>query len=198
MTPPSGEEAIYTLCDPMGSVIAGNTAFAGVPTGFSDLMPDSPHEGVTGYKLFRGQLGDNDLVVGTSEGDTEHWRGSYFSVSAGPPPSCSPYFTVGLLGAAVLRYRAHSRIFAVSQTAHPTGNRELPGRFAVSARVDEIDVLSSEVNVALGRLEASVTALKQVTTDIAHDLKPDEVRNAVEAASKSCRHSPAPSTRYCE
>ncbi|BCH62768.1 hypothetical protein RvVAR0630_pl09100 (plasmid) [Agrobacterium vitis] len=37
--------------------------------------------------------------------------------------------------------------------------------------MDEIDVLSTEVNVALTRLESSVITLKQVTTDVAHDLK---------------------------
>ncbi len=108
-------------------------------------------------------------------------------------------FAVGLLGAAVLRYRARNRIFALSQAAHAIGHGELSRRLAVSPRMDEIDVLSGAVNVALGRLESSVSALKQVTTDIAHDLKtpigraflaldalnrehPDEVKSAVAAA----------------
>lgn len=192
-----GQETIYTLRDPTGRVLAGNAALAAVPAGFSDLLPDNHREGATGYKLFRGKLGDNDLVVGTSEGDTEQLA-RIVLLSFGWTTAI--VFAVGLLGAAVLRYRARSRIFALSQAAHAIGHGELSRRLAVSPRMDEIDVLSSEVNVALGRLEASVTALKQVTTDIAHDLKtpigraflalddalnrehPDEVKSAVAVA----------------
>jgi signal transduction histidine kinase len=189
-----GQETVYTLRDPKGKVLAGNAALGTVPDGFSDLMSQSQREGATGYKLFRGKLGDNDLVVGTSEGDTEQLA-RIVLLSFGWTTAI--VFAVGLLGAAVLRYRARNRIFALSQAAHAIGHGELSRRLAVSPRMDEIDVLSSEVNVALGRLEASVTALKQVTTDIAHDLKtpigraflalddalssehPDEVKSAV-------------------
>jgi signal transduction histidine kinase len=192
-----GQETIYTLQDPTGRVLAGNAALAAVPAGFSVLMPDNHREGATGYKLLRGKLGDNDLVVGTSEGDTEQLA-RIVLLSFGWTTAI--VFAVGLLGAAVLRYRARNRIFALSQAAHAIGHGELSRRLAVSPRMDEIDVLSSEVNVALGRLEASVTALKQVTTDIAHDLKtpigraflalddalnrdhPDEVKGAVAMA----------------
>jgi len=163
-----GEETIYTLRDAAGRVMAGNAALVGVRAGFSNQLPDTRHGGATGYKLFRGQLGDNDLIVGTSEGDTEQLA-RIVLLSFGWTTAI--VFAVGLLGAAVLRYRARNRIFALSQTAHAIGHGELSRRLTVSPRMDEIDVLSSEVNVALGRLEASVTALKQVTTDIAHDLK---------------------------
>lgn len=163
-----GQETLYTLLDAAGRVIAGNAAPGEAPPGFSDLPPDSRHGGSIGYKLFKGRLGDNDLVVGTSEGDTEQLA-RIVLLSFGWTTAI--VFAVGLLGAAVLRYRARNRIFALSQSAHAIGHGELSRRLAVSPRMDEIDVLSSEVNVALGRLESSVSALKQVTTDIAHDLK---------------------------
>ncbi|MQU73582.1 signal transduction histidine kinase [Sinorhizobium medicae] len=163
-----GQETIYTLQNGRGKVVAGNAALTNVPNGFSYLPPDSQHEGVTGYKLYKGQLGESDLIVGTSEGDTEQLA-RIVLLSFGWTTAI--VFAVGLLGAAVLRYRARNRIFALTQTAQAIGHGELSRRLPVSSRMDEIDVLSVEVNVALGRLEASVTALKQVTTDIAHDLK---------------------------
>lgn len=164
----SGQETIYTLRDVAGRVIAGNIPLENVPAGFSFLTPDSQHDRTTGYKLFRGRLGDNDLIVGTSEGDTEQLA-RIVLLSFGWTTAI--VFAVALLGAAMLRYRTGNRIYALSQAAHAIGHGELSRRLAVSQRMDEIDVLSSEVNVALGRLESSVTALKQVTTDIAHDLK---------------------------
>ncbi|MDX3930295.1 MAG: HAMP domain-containing protein, partial [Shinella sp.] len=78
---------------------------------------------------------------------------------------------VGMTGAAILAYRTRKRIFVLSRTAHEIGHGELSKRLPVSPRMDEIDVLSSEINVALARLELSVSTLKQVTTDVAHDLK---------------------------
>ncbi len=191
------QETIYALRDAEGRAIAGNAAFVDVPSGFSNLAPDGRREASTGYKLFKGRLGDNELIVGTSEDDTEQLA-RIVLLSFGWTTAI--VFAVGLLGATGLRYRARSRIFALSQAAHAIGHGELSRRLAVSPRMDEIDVLCSEVNVALGRLESSVAALKQVTTDIAHDLKtpigraflalddalgrddPEEVKNAVAAA----------------
>ncbi|KKX29441.1 ATP-binding protein [Rhizobium sp. LC145] len=191
------QETIYTLRNPDGDLLAGNAAIDGVPNGFSTLQPKDQHENATPYKLFRGRLGENDLVVGISYGDTDQLA-RIVLVSFGWTTAI--VFAVGIGGAAVLTYRMRRRIFTLSQTAHAIGHGELSRRLPVSSRMDEIDVLSSEVNVALTRLEASVTALKQVTTDIAHDLKTpigrtflvlddalqaetvDDVKNAVEVA----------------
>jgi len=163
-----GEGTIYTLRDAAGRVIAGNADLRRARDGFSDLPTDERGDGTTGYKLFRGRLADNDLVVGISEGDTDQLA-RIVLISFGWTTAI--VFALALGGGAVLRYRARARIFELSQTAHAIGHGELSRRLPVSPRMDEIDVLSSEVNVALARLEASVNALKQVTADIAHDLK---------------------------
>ncbi|WP_421405181.1 HAMP domain-containing protein [Agrobacterium fabrum] len=60
---------------------------------------------------------------------------------------------------------------SLAQIAHAIGHGELSRRLPVSSRMDEIDILSAEINVALARLQSSVAALKQVTIDVAHDLK---------------------------
>lgn len=164
----SGQETIYTLRDAAGGVVAGNADLPRGPDGFFDLPTGAREDGTAGYKIFRGRLGGNELAVGISEGDTEQLA-SIVLVSFGWTTAI--VFALALAGAAVLRYRARSRIFELSQTAHAIGHGELSRRLPVSPRMDEIDVLSSEVNVALARLEASVASLKQVTTDIAHDLK---------------------------
>jgi signal transduction histidine kinase len=191
------QETIYTLRKPGGDLIAGNAEIADVPKGFSTLPPWNQHENTSNYKLYRGNLDENDLVVGISYGDTDQFA-RIVLISFGWTTAI--VFSVGIGGAAVLAYRMRRRIFALSQTAHAIGHGELSRRLPVSSRMDEIDVLSSEVNVALARLEGSVTALKQVTTDIAHDLKTpigrtflvlddalqaetvEDVKNAVEVA----------------
>ncbi|WP_325262885.1 HAMP domain-containing sensor histidine kinase [uncultured Rhizobium sp.] len=163
-----GQETIYTLRNPAGSLIAGNTSLDGVPDGYSVLKPQDQHDNDTNYKLFRGQIGDSVLIVGISYGDTDQLA-RIVLMSFGWTTAI--VFAVGLGGAAVLSYRTRRRISVLSKTAHAIGHGELSKRLPVSARMDEIDVLSTQVNVALTRLETSVSALKQVTIDIAHDLK---------------------------
>lgn len=163
-----GQETIYMLWEPGGELLAGNAETADTPAGFSTLRPWDQHENSSNYKFFRGKLGENDLVVGISYGDTDQLA-RIVLISFGWTTAI--VFAIGIGGAAVLAYHMRRRISALSRTAHAIGHGELSRRLPVSPRMDEIDVLSSEVNVALARLEASVTALKQVTTDIAHDLK---------------------------
>ena len=163
-----GEETVYTLRDPSGSSIAGNAELVNVPPGLSVQPPDDLRATTSHYKLFRGSLGDYDLTVGISYGDTDHLSGIVMTSFGW---ATAMIVIVGMPGAAVLAYTTRKRIFALCRTAHEIGHGELSKRLPISTRMDDIDVLSTEVNVALARLEASVLAMKQVTTDVAHDLK---------------------------
>ena len=163
-----GEETVYTLRDPSGSSIAGNAELVNVPLGLSVQPPDELRATTSHYKLFRGSLGDYDLTVGISYGDTDHLSGIVMKSFGW---ATAMIVVVGIPGAAFLAYTTRRRIFALCRTAHEIGHGELSKRLPVSTRMDDIDVLSTEVNVALARLEASVLAMKQVTTDVAHDLK---------------------------
>ncbi|MBU0835490.1 MAG: ATPase [Alphaproteobacteria bacterium] len=163
-----GEETVYTLRDPSGSSIAGNAELVNVPLGLSVQPPDELRATTSHYKLFRGSLGDYDLTVGISYGDTDHLSGIVMKSFGW---ATAMIVVLGIPGAAFLAYTTRRRIFALCRTAHEIGHGELSKRLPVSTRMDDIDVLSTEVNVALARLEASVLAMKQVTTDVAHDLK---------------------------
>ena len=162
------QETIYVLRDAKGVIIAGNSSVGPVGDGFSNLEADSTVEGMTGYKLYQGKLDANKLLVGINEGNTNQLA-KIVLVSFGW--TTAVVFLVALSGGALLRYRARARIFALSETAHAIGHGELSRRLPISARMDEIDDLSRQVNIAVARLESSVIALKQVTTDISHDLK---------------------------
>ncbi len=163
-----GEETIYTLSTPSHIVLAGNAALINITPGSSsiDFLQEDGRE--ISYKLFKGKLGNNDLVVGISSGGSDALARIVLVSLAW---TTAIVFVIGLGGAAVLRYRTRRRITFLSQTAHAIGHGELSKRLPISARRDEIDVFSREINVALTRLEASVGVMKQVTTDIAHDLK---------------------------
>ncbi|MGO4839108.1 sensor histidine kinase, partial [Rhizobiaceae sp. 2RAB30] len=72
---------------------------------------------------------------------------------------------------ALLAFRTRRRIAGLSEKAKAVGAGELATRLPISRRRDDLDALAAEINVALAQLEASVNAMRQVTTDIAHDLK---------------------------
>jgi signal transduction histidine kinase len=84
-----------------------------------------------------------------------------------------------LMSAGVLR-----RVDAMSRSASEIVDRDLSQRLPVQGRDDEFDRLAQSVNVMLERIESQVHAMRQVSADIAHDLRTPltRLRNRIEAA----------------
>ncbi|WP_424813525.1 sensor histidine kinase [Roseococcus sp. YIM B11640] len=74
---------------------------------------------------------------------------------------------VGLIGAA----RMERRLAQASDAARDVMEGDLTRRLPLSGRDDEFDRLTETFNVLLGRIEALMVAQRQVTDDIAHDLR---------------------------
>jgi signal transduction histidine kinase len=164
----NGQETLYLLRGTNGEFLAGNFRVPSVPLGFSTFTGENEGGSSTNYRLYRGTLGENQLVVGVSYDDTNRLRGIAL-VSFGWATAI--VLGTGLGGGALLAFRTRRRIAILSETMKLVGAGQLQTRLPVSAREDDLDVLAVEVNVALEQLETSVAAMKQVTTDIAHDLK---------------------------
>jgi signal transduction histidine kinase len=64
-----------------------------------------------------------------------------------------------------------SRIDAMTETAHKIMAGDLAGRLPVAGTGDELDRLADNVNAMLERIEALMRGLKEVSDNIAHDLK---------------------------
>lgn len=163
-----GQETVYALSAGDGARLAGNIEAPSVQPGFSTLPPSSQPGMVSSYRLLRRNLGDFDLIVGVSYDDTDRLR-EIALVSFGWATSI--VLASGLGGGALLAFRTRRRIARLSEKAKAVGAGELATRLPVSRRQDDLDALAVEINVALAQLEASVNAMRQVTTDIAHDLK---------------------------
>ncbi|MCO6386672.1 HAMP domain-containing sensor histidine kinase [Aliihoeflea sp. 40Bstr573] len=163
-----GQETLYLLRGVQGEFIAGNFRVPAVPTGFSTFTAEVEGGSSTNYRLYRGGLGDQQLVVGVSYDDTNRLRWIAL-VSFGWATAI--VLGAGLGGGALLAFRTRRRIAVLSDTMKLVGEGHLGTRLPVSARQDDLDLLAVDVNSALEQLETSVAAMKQVTTDIAHDLK---------------------------
>jgi signal transduction histidine kinase len=161
-----GEETLYILRDRSGLVLAGNSDHVAASPGFSTLEATDQHQ--TNYRLYRQALGPNDLTVGISYDDTNRLRAITLTSFGW---ATAIVLVIGVGGGTVLALRTRRRIAHLSQVMQLVGAGELSRRLPISRTTDDIDALAGEVNVALAQLEASVDAMKQVTTDVAHDLK---------------------------
>jgi hypothetical protein len=95
---------------------------------------------------------------------------------------------LGLVGGFFVSRRVLSRIDAMTGTAQTIMAGDLSGRLPVAGTGDELDRLADNVNAMLERIEALMRGLKEVSDNIAHDLKTPltRLRNRCEQA---LRHS---------
>ena len=94
---------------------------------------------------------------------------------------------LGLLGGFFVSRRILSRIDAMTGTAQTIMAGDLSGRLPVAGTGDELDRLADNVNAMLERIEALMRGLKEVSDNIAHDLKTPltRLRNRCEQALRS-------------
>ncbi len=92
------------------------------------------------------------------------------------------------VGAGILISRSMlARIEAVTETSRKIMAGDLSRRIALSGSGDELDRLAESLNTMLARIEELLLALREVSDNIAHDLKTplNRLRNRAEAALRS-------------
>lgn len=96
---------------------------------------------------------------------------------------------LGLAGGFFITRRVLKRVDAMSATAQQIMTGDLSGRLPVAGTGDEFDRLAASLNAMLERIEALMRGLKEVSDNIAHDLKTPltRLRNRSEAALRSAK-----------
>jgi signal transduction histidine kinase len=94
---------------------------------------------------------------------------------------------LGLAGGLFVTRRVLRRVDAMTETSRTIMAGDLSGRLPVAGTGDEIDRLAENLNVMLERIEALMHGLKEVSDNIAHDLKTPltRLRNRCEHALRS-------------
>lgn len=92
-------------------------------------------------------------------------------------------FTLALLGGCLMGYSVLRRIDSVRQTAGEIMDGDLSQRMTVTKRNDEFDRLSIVVNSMLQKIEHLMQAMREVTDNLAHDLRNplNRLRNRLES-----------------
>jgi len=94
---------------------------------------------------------------------------------------------LGIGAGALIRRSMLARIEAVTVTSRKIMAGDLSRRIALSGAGDELDRLAESLNAMLARIEELLLALREVSDNIAHDLKTplNRLRNRAEAALRS-------------
>jgi signal transduction histidine kinase len=98
---------------------------------------------------------------------------------------------LGLAGGLFVTRRVLRRVDAMTETTRTIMAGDLGGRLPVAGTGDELDRLAENLNVMLERIEALMHGLKEVSDNIAHDLKTPltRLRNRTEQALRSAHQS---------
>ncbi|WP_296581242.1 ATP-binding protein [Xanthobacter sp.] len=96
---------------------------------------------------------------------------------------------LGLAGGVFVTRRVLKRIDSMTATAETIMAGNLSGRLALAGTEDEFDRLAHSLNAMLDRIEGLMVGLKEVSDNIAHDLKTPltRLRNRAEEALRTAR-----------
>ncbi len=189
--------SLYLVADKDGRRLAGNLTNVS-PDLWNSLGPVEfvyrrPAEGGTERRLafanvFRLPSGYR-LIVGR---DIEDRRDLARTIRRGMLLSLGLMALVGLGGGFWVSRRLLARIDAVSETSRTIMDGDLSGRLPVNGSGDELDRLSESLNLMLARIEQLMAGLREVSDNIAHDLKTplNRLRNRVEEALREPGNEP--------
>jgi heavy metal sensor kinase len=147
------------------STIALQRVAAGKPVLETFKMQGGEHHA----RVIYGMAGsDMVLQIGQSLREDEEILED-FSQDFGP--ALAVVFTLAILGGWLMARRAFSGVKKVTQTAIAISQGAMEKRVPLTGSGDEIDRLSQTFNHMLERIQSLITEMKQVTDNIAHDLK---------------------------
>jgi signal transduction histidine kinase len=160
----------YLLQDRSGKVLAGNlpatTAQIGVREwGGSATQKQTPFSAIRGRGV---NVAEGYLFVGSSTfqlHEMEEMVASSFLWGLGAAT------LLALASGAAMSMGLLRKIETVSQTSRDIVEGDLQRRVPVRGSGDEFDHLAHSLNAMLDRIQALMEGLRQVTTDIAHDLR---------------------------
>jgi signal transduction histidine kinase len=188
---------LVLLQGPDGSVVAGRLPVARPPLlrGYATLeaAPGRPAMRMLGAVLPNG----TNLIVATELAPVER---AATALAWAPPIVAAAAAIAALLLGFLSARRLESRLAGVGTAARAIMDGDLARRLPVSGRDDEFDRLVGTVNTLLGRIEALVAAQRQVTDDIAHDLRTplSRLRQRLEGALAAQRDPAADEATYAE
>jgi signal transduction histidine kinase len=184
--------SLYLLTAPAGTGLAGNVSSLGEGVlqnvGWTETIYRrlDDQDGVEHHALVRVyQLsGGFRLLVGR---DLEERQRLYNIINSTGRWSIAVVILLGLVGGFFVARRVLRRVDAMTETTRSIMAGNLAGRLPVSGSGDELDRLAVNLNAMLERIETLLKGFKEVSDNIAHDLKTPltRLRNRCEEALRT-------------
>lgn len=183
---------VYLLRAADGKVLAGSIPDMWFRPGWSSVPAEKLKLGTDyPYRIFAGDAGGYPIVVGLSDADLDYLA----EISLG----AFGWSAIGVLIAAVvggtfIATRVQARISEAETTLHRVARGDLSARLPVSPKGNDLDQIARAINHAVSRLEGLVEAMRQVSADIAHDLRTplNRLRIHIEAAAEASAQGRSP------
>src|SRR6202166_2973765 len=184
---------LYLVTTPSGEAVAGNVGSLApgvmATTGWSETryrrLDEQDEEDHRALVLVTELSGGFRLLIGR---DLEERRRLFGIVASAAQWSVLIVVVLGLGGGIFVARRVLRRIDAMTGTTQRIMAGDLSGRLPVGRSGDELDRLAGNLNAMLERIEALMMGLKEVSDNIAHELKTPLTRlrnRAEEALAKS-------------
>jgi len=186
--------SLYLVTTPTGEGLAGNVGSlepgilesqGWVETAYRRLEePESAeHNALVRVSRLPGGI---RLLVGR---DLDERERMFHIVAVAGRWSVALVVVLGVLGGIFVSRRVLNRVEAMTATAQTIMAGDLSGRLSVTGSGDEFDRLALNLNVMLERIDSLMRGLKEVTDNVAHDLKTPltRLRNRCEAALRMAK-----------
>jgi signal transduction histidine kinase len=168
------ESSYYLLQDAAGRRIAGNLPAMSSVAGWYELpIPPQPGDDPPDSSdtlMARGQALSNGwfLVVGQDTDQFTDFEDLILNVAAG---SLATAFALALIGGIATSASMLRRVTAITDAGRDIMRGNLARRIALRGTSDEFDRLSANLNEMLDRIQMLMEGLRQVSNDIAHDMR---------------------------
>ena len=183
---------LYLVTTPTGETLAGNISGidqeglldAGRYQLFYRVLEDGdvkPHRALVDTIVLPGGF---RLLVGRDLSETDRFRGVIRSAIGW---SILLVLVMAVAGGVFVARRVLGRIDAMTATTRSIMAGDFSGRLAVSGTNDELDRLAQNLNAMLDRIAELMAGLREVSDNIAHDLKTPltRLRNSAEEALRT-------------
>ncbi|MBO0904285.1 HAMP domain-containing sensor histidine kinase [Jiella sonneratiae] len=179
----ASEDRFFLVLDAGGRRIAGNVPKelwrAGWQSGSvaPDIVASSPslvaaaghnHDHEMLFLALGERIGPYDVLVGRNSHIVDETQEIILSAMLIGGVVSS---VLALLGGFLVSRGPTRRVDEIALTTRQIVDGRLDLRLPVSGRGDELDRLAADINAMLARIETLLASLKQVSTDIAHDLR---------------------------
>jgi signal transduction histidine kinase len=157
---------MFGLRGPSGEILAGRLAAVDAPIGWSKFREGDEGDRFSVFTV--GLPGGRKLLVGDEDDQIEVLDRA---ILRGFGWAFVGVVILGVAGGFALSRGVHRRLAAITGTAEAIIDGDLARRVPVHGSSDDLDRLALTLNRMLDRIATLMESLKQVSSDVAHDLR---------------------------